>query len=842
MASPTIQIGGTLGHYQLLEQIGVGGMGVVFRAHDQRLARDVAIKLLRPGSLRSVAARHRVRNEAMALSRLSHPNIETIFEFDTQNNVDFVAVELIPGTSLDELIERGPLPISLATSLAVQLLRGLSAAHDKGVIHRDLKPSNVRVTPDGFLKILDFGISHVEDEISSDLTTETHASAFSGTLSYMSPEQLRGLSSSVRSDLYAVGLILYEMCTGRLPFTETGTPLIDAILNQPIPKPSRFRNDIGAQLEAVILKALEKVPKLRYQSGREMTQDLEKVDAKPIAAQGRRKLQFVLTACGALILALIGVTERSRISTLIEKQLHPVPAYKYIAIMPFRTVSNDDSAFDRGLTEAVAAKLMEITVSQPVQVVSPRELESEHVANVTDARKKLGVNLAIEGSLQASTRATRVSLELVDSETRRLLRAIDFSVSAQDTFELEDQIIDRVVNLLEVEIHKGLSVEGAGTTNSEAFKLYTRGVGLLQNRNSPEDVDNGIQQLEQALAMDPGYAAAHAELGIAYGIKYQSAKNPALVTLGRQQCDKAASLASRLSTAFLCLGSLDLLTGEYEQAASSFNAAVDADPAQHEAYGYLAEAYERLGRVAQAEETYKQAIKATPNYAVAYDRLATFYSRRARYKEAAAELQKAVDLAPQAPIYWSSLGGVYYYSGEYEKALGVLDHAIALRPSYQAYNNLGNSYFALGRYADAISAFEAMVALAPQQVLAHGNLARSYYWYPPKRYLARGEYESALKLVNADLQVNSRDADAHLLAALYLAMLSRPKEALEHLNFCLSTSQNDAETLYFAAIIHATLGNRKEALRWREKAIASGYSVAEILRTPELSELPALRN
>src|SRR5581483_833809 len=413
MSAPTRHAGGMLGRYRLVEQIGAGGMGVVYRAHDERLGRDVAIKVLVPGSIRSVVARHRVRNEAIALSRLSHPNVETIFEFDTQEDCDFLVVELIEGVSLDELLTRGPLPQTLAVSLTMQLLRGLAAAHEKGIIHRDLKPSNLRLTHESFLKILDFGIADLGDEQSKshELTTETHSTILTGTLAYMSPEQLRGAQPDARSDIYGAGLVLYQMCVGRPPYSETGALLIDAILNRPVPPPIKFNAEICQPLQEIILKALQKDPKQRYQSAREMLRDLEVLDAAVARRSQHRSLQFASVILLVLILGLIIGLEHRRITRWVESRLHPVPANKYVAVMPFRSVTDDDAAFDEGLTEAVAARLMEITAAQPVQIVSPRELQAEHVSDIDDAHKKLGVNLGLEGTLMRSSSTVRVTQE-----------------------------------------------------------------------------------------------------------------------------------------------------------------------------------------------------------------------------------------------------------------------------------------------------------------------------------------------------------------------------------------------------------------------------------------------
>lgn len=841
--SPFIQSGGMLGRYRIVEQIGVGGMGVVYRAHDERLERDVAIKILAPGTVRSSLARHRVRNEALALSRISHPNIETIFEFDSLDQWDFLVVELIPGMGLDELLAHGPVSQSEAIMLCAQLLRGLAAAHEKGIVHRDLKPSNLRLSSDGFLKILDFGLAQFEDSDGTlpDFTTETHNTVFAGTLAYMSPEQVRGLALSPRSDLYSVGVVLYQMVTGQLPFIASGATLINAILNRPVPAPNRISKGIGGELQRVILKAMEKDLKRRYQSAREMLVDVEALasGAAQRAKLLKTRIQIGVTAALFTVAAIAGVVERSRISSWLDRQLHPVPQNRYVAVLPFRSTGSQpaDAAFNEGLTDAVASKLMEITGAQPVQIVSPDELRAQHVSGAEDASKKLGVNLVLDGQVQQVAAHTRVNLNLVDTGTGRLVRASSLSTDSSNPFELEDEVISTAVQMLEIEIHKNIGARGHGTTNPEAFRFYTRGRGLLQNQTNPEDVESAISQFQQALAIDPGHADAYASLGISLLAKYKYEKNPRLVDRTREACEQSITLDSRLPEASICLGTLRLATGDYEGAASNFQMAIDDDSGSDEAYGNLGIAYERLGRSKQAEHAYQKAVAMRPQYAAGYDRLAVFYNHQAQYEKAAAALEKATQLAPRAAVYWASLGGTHYLAGNYQQALLALRHSIDVRPSYQAYNNLGNSYFALKRFPDAIAAFEETVALSPKQMQAHGNLARAYYWYPPKRSLARGEYLQALALAKEELKINPKDADAHLLSAQYYAMLGDVDPSMRNLEIALHTSPGDAETLYFAAMIYAQFGEPQAAIAWLQQAIAHGYSRSEILCTPELDIL-----
>lgn len=272
-------IGQTLSHYRIVEKIGAGGMGVVYRAHDEQLDRDVAVKVLPAGRLTDKVARKQFRKEALALARLNHPNIETVHEFGTQDGVDFLVMENIRGELLSDKLTEGVLPEQEAVRLGIQLAEGLAAAHEQGVVHRDLKPGNLMITPDGRVKILDFGLAKLlHPELPSDMTRSitVETGSVSGTVPYMAPEQLRGFETDARSDIYASGAVLYEMATGQRAFPEEQSALlIDAILNQTPAPPSTRNPCVTPALESVILKALEKEPSRRYQSAREFHGALE---------------------------------------------------------------------------------------------------------------------------------------------------------------------------------------------------------------------------------------------------------------------------------------------------------------------------------------------------------------------------------------------------------------------------------------------------------------------------------------------------------------------------------------------------------------------------------------
>src|SRR3990170_3291892 len=275
-------IGKMVSHYRIIEKIGAGGMGEVYRGHDEHLGRDVAIKVLPAGTLADEHARRRFRKEAEALSKLNHPNIQTVHDFDTQQEVDFLVVEFIPGPTLADKLAAGALPEKELASLGSQIAAALEEAHERGVVHRDLKPGNIKVTPKGQVKVLDFGIAKLLKPAGPTATTESLAEThgMAGTLPYMAPEQLRGEAADPRSDIWAAGVLLYEMATGRVPFGERVFSLLsESILHRPPPPPSRLKPGLSPRLEEIILKCLEKEPENRYQSAKELGVDLRRLAA-----------------------------------------------------------------------------------------------------------------------------------------------------------------------------------------------------------------------------------------------------------------------------------------------------------------------------------------------------------------------------------------------------------------------------------------------------------------------------------------------------------------------------------------------------------------------------------
>jgi serine/threonine protein kinase/tetratricopeptide (TPR) repeat protein len=854
-------IGLEFSHYRISEQIGSGGMGVVFRAHDNHLEREVAIKVLHPGTITDEVARKHLHKEALALSKLNHPNIATIYDFDGQRGIDFLVMEYIPGITLNRKLAAGSLPEKEVIRLGVQLAEGLSAAHEHGVVHRDLKPGNLRLTEDGRLKILDFGLAKfwqpVPECATAESLSETHAMA--GTLPYMAPEQLLGAEIDARTDIHAAGSVLYEMATGQRPFAEVPSAhLIGAILRSTPAEPRTLNPKLSPDLERIIGKCLEKEPENRYQSAKELAVDLFRLgrDTRPVPSSSRdhivnrsswirlnRSVLLWAAIVVAVVLAAVALLGPMRQQLRSRLGLSPIPHEKQVAVLPFSVVGSDPetAAFGAGLTETLTAKLTQLTGDPSLQVVPATEIRAKHVSTVDDARKEFGANLALEGSLHKSGEQVRVNYILVDAHSLRQIRASSITVVSTDPFGAEDAVVDGAIRMLDLKVqaHERLALESHGTQVARAYDYYLQGRGYLQNYDRAENLDSAIQVFERALALDSSYALAFAGLGDAYWKKYEDSKESAWIEKSRKACEQANRLDGRLSSAHVCLGTLYIGTGNYQEAVVEFEHAVENEPTNDAAFHGLADAYERLGKLQDAENTYRRAIDLRPHYWASYNWLGVFFYRQARFGEAAKMFSQVVALSPDSFRGYSNLGAAYVEQARYDEAIGVLDRSIVIRPTAYGYTNLGNAYFFLRRYEEADRAYEQAVKLTENDSLLWWNLGDGYYWTPGKRSQSMAAYRQAIAIAEEDLRVNPKDSDAYGVLAICHAMLEEKKPALDALQRGLQLLPHDPSLLFEAAIVHNQFDQPDEVIDWLKKAVAAGYSPSRIRDLPNFE---ALRN
>ena len=818
-------------------------MGVVFRAHDERLDRDVALKILSPGTLINESARQRFRNEALTLSKFSHPNVAYIFDFDTENGIDFLVMEFVEGVTLHHKVREGAFPEEEVTRLGAQIANALGEIAKFGMVHRDLKPANIVLTPGGDVKLLDFGLAKLLPM--NEITRSSGASPdLAGTLPYMSPEQLKGQPADSRNDIYSLGVVLYELATAKRPF-EGAVPaqLVEDILHKSPPPPQHLNPSLTAGLEATILRCLVKDPVHRYQSAAEVRAALEAVESgagiSPVPIRrrwsSRQKVYLVgllvLIACVAAYLIV-----RHRMA------VRRAPSHvNQLAILPLAATNGDRdaAAFGNGLIHTLTSRLTKLTATHALQVVPASEIRGKNVSSLREASEEFGANLGVELNIERSAGLVRVSYALIDAKRHQQLAGDTITASSDDPFALEDQVAESLANALQLQLdpQEKRVLTQHDTAQPAAYDYYLQGRGYLQDFHKPENVESAIVEFNRALQYDPNYALALSGLGEAYWRKYQHTKHAELVTQAKSSCQHAIQLDKYQAAGHLCLGLLDDGTGAYETAIQEYRTAAELEPTSDAALSGLANAYQQLGRADDAEKTFRKAIALRPNYWASYNWLGIFYMGAARYDDAVQMFSQVIALVPDSFAGYSNLGGVYIQSGNYAKAIPALERSIAIRPTAPAVSNLAFAHFNLKGYAESAALFEKASQLDPEDFQIWGNLGDAYYWTKNQRSQSRPAYEKAVDLASKVLQVNSRDTTTLTAIAYYYAMLGKSGPARSYIKQALHLAPNSSDVLFNAALIANQLGSTKEALDYLDKAVAAGCSRTLLQDTPNFDNL-----
>jgi len=585
----------TLSHYRILEQIGAGGMGVVFRAHDERLDRDVALKVLPPGTVAEMSDRRRFHKEALTLSKLNHPNIATVHDFDTQDGTDFLVEELIEGLSLDTMLLSGPMAEKEIVDLGLQLAEGLAVAHQHGVIHRDLKPGNVRVTPDGRLKILDFGLAMIlRGEVSSTAVTESvsETKAFVGTLPYMAPEQLLGGKVDARTDIWATGCILYEMATGRRPFPGSGPALTEAIVHQQPPAAGALNPKISLALEEVIRKCLEKDPANRYFSVLEIAGDLRRAVSEPSARARLRWRDWRLLAVAAGLVLAAGVGMRR------------------------------ESIVRRSSSGAAA------TAVAPTQK-APHESYLAGLKYLQRWDKEANLDTAI-GLFEQALKA--------DPDFALGFSALGEAHWAKYRLDHDARWIDEAEK----------DCKRAAELNSQLPAVY---VTLARVHNGKGQYNLALQEIQQALQLEPFDADALLSEAAVYASMGQAER-------AESTYRKAAALRPQDWNGYYELGVFYYRQRRYTEAATQFEKVLEITPDNAMAHATLGGMDQLVGKGAEAEQHLKQSLALQPSYA-AYTNLGALYYRERRWAESVDMTRKALEINGSDWRAWSNLGIAY---------------------------------------------------------------------------------------------------------------------------------------------------------------------------------------
>jgi serine/threonine protein kinase/tetratricopeptide (TPR) repeat protein len=859
MERGALDSGTLLGSYEILAPLGSGGMGDVYRARDTHLNREVAIKVLSPSFVHDPNLLMRFRREAHVLASLNHPNIVTIYDIGRESHTVYIAMELVEGKALDEILAAGAMPTRDLLDIAIQIGAGLAVAHESGIVHRDLKPKNVMIRKDGLAKILDFGLSKLAPGFPpSDFdgtAAATEQGVLLGTIDYMSPEQASGLPTDFRSDQFSFGSLLYEMITGERPFHRETVPQTLAAIIEDEPKPIASLNPkVPAAIEAMVHRCMAKKPEGRYTSTQELARELKEVrdssvveGNRSLSANARMILHRVplwleITLAAALVVAGIGVADprlfekvrgwTESLSAITEKQL---------VVLPFTNVGNDpeNQSFCDGLVEILSSKLSQLEQFQrKVRVVPSSDVLREGIVSVREARQTFGATLAITGSVQRTENRVRVAINLVDPQTLLQLKSKTIDTEARDISVLQDGVVLEVAELLDVKLSSQAKqvLAVGGTTVPSAYEYYMQGRGYLQRYEVAQNIDTAIALFNLALGQDRHYALAEAGLGEAYWRKYEQTKDTQWAEQAKKSSAAAIGLNDKLAQVYVTLGMIHTGTGHFDEAVQNLQKALALDPINSDAYRELAKTYQQMGRLKDAGSTYLNAIAVRPGYWGTYNELGGFYYRLGRYAEAEKEFRQVVALTPDNARGYSNLGVIAYSQKRYGEAAKMFEKSAAIKPTDFAYSNLGTIYYTLGQYPEAARYYEKAIQMNGHDSLWWHNLAAAYQWsHNPEK--ARTAFQRTAELAEEQRRVNPRDPVLLVRLADAYSNLNQGQRARQLIQQGLALASDDVSNMFNASEIYEQLGDRELALQWIAKAIKAGYSRDLIEKSPTLARL-----
>ncbi|HET7442232.1 MAG TPA: protein kinase [Terriglobales bacterium] len=765
--------GEVLGHYRILEKVGEGGMGRVYRARDEHLDCDVALKVLPPCSAGNEFARKQFQKEAQVLARLNHPNIAIVHDFDNQQGLDYLVMEYIPGITLSDKLAGGKLPEKQVIRLGTQLAEGLGAAHEHGVIHSDLKPSNLRLNEDGRLKILDFGLAKLRLPVTATATTaslpETHALA--GTLPYMAPEQLLAGEVDARTDIHAAGCVLYEMATGERPFAELETSkLISAILSRTPLSPVAITPDVSAELRRIIEKCLEKEPENRYQSAKELAIDLRRLQtggltaagpavrlatrswAKPVG-QGLGILAVVVILLFAFNLGgwrqhLLGGTGGRRIESL--------------AVLPMKNFSGDPGQefFADGMTDALIAGLAQIKAVKVISRTSVMHYKgtSETLPQIA---RELGVDGIVETSVLRSGDRLRLTVQLIDARQDRHLWANSYQRNMTDVLALQADLVEAIAGEIKVQLtpQESERLKTVRSVDPEVYDTTLKGKAILEYATREEQIRQAIELFQKAVDRDSTYAPAWAGL--------------------------AEATWSLAATGFEFVAPNEVRA----KAIVAADKALELDPNLPDAHKARATiATDGDWNFELAQQHFKKALELRPGYAAAHNLYGQILQvPLARFDEARRHFDRARELDPLSPWNDVNLVAWWLYQGQPDKALEEGRRASQGHPP--------------------------LWIIPVQMAIAHLLLEQ------PDQ--AVSQFETALKLLQGE-------RPTALIAPLGLAygLAGRRADALRILAELEQKSRKHYVSPYHLAIVYSGLGQTDEAFRLLDQALEQ--------RTPSL--------
>ena len=837
---------GCLGTYEILERVGEGGVGVVFRARDTRLNRVVALKVLSESLSSDAELRARLLREARAEACLSHPNIATCFEIGAAapqppdliapggpgphpELVYYLAMEYVPGRDLLQMIEEKPLPIARVLDLAVQIASGLEAAHAAHVIHRDLKPGNVRVTPEGQVKILDFGLARIWSTKPPGGETpsfQTSEGRVMGTAAYMSPEQARGDAVDARSDLFGLGVLLYQTVTGKLPFTGQSAIEIFHAASTEEPQPlSRYASGVPEELERIVRKLLEKEPRNRYQSAHEALTDLARLrDGRtPVTRSHARDARSGRGAAILLLAGLLIAIVAAAAWWTMPWRLKGAPS-RTLAVLPFENATGDTTleAVSAGLAEDLRNGLVQHTDVNVVSRGATAALPKGDRTPRTVAHE-LGVGAMLTGTVRRESGSARLEVELVDTHTGFVRWSETYDLSAGQALRSEQDMVQRVAARLRAKTDlAGTGHKPVTTSALHAYDEYLIGVKELQDADDPQAEDRAADHFAAALSQDPEFSLALAGRARALLRIYKRDKQPETLRSAELTADQAIQLAPDLLEARIARSEILRVTGHFDEAIRDLEEVVARRPHWDEGCVQLAATYRDAGRLAEAETWYRKAVALRPDYWKNWNSLGAILFRRGDYAGAREAFAQIVRLVPDKNRGYEQLAAVDVKMGKIDQAIAeyrrlptpVADGVLA--------SNLGTALYYDRRLKEAEEFYRLAVRVEPNTAMFRQNLGDCLN-REGRVDEARDSYRDAVRLAEDDLRMTPQNPELRLARAVYLAKAgecAEAKRAIDEVSPHLP--QDVSDYAYRSAMVNSLCGRRAQALDALRRAIALG--------------------
>ena len=852
--------------YEIVGRIGAGGMGVVYKAHDRKLQRTVALKFLPPGLNAGDLDKERFLREARIASSLDHPNIGVIHGIEeTSDGHTFIVMAFYEGQSLADRIQSGLLSAPEVVDIAIQIARGLAEAHSRNIVHRDIKPSNVMLTTHGLVKIVDFGLARINEATA----TLTHGTA--GTLSYISPEQATGKKADQRSDIWAFGVSLLEALTGNNPFQrENMAATFMAIVNEAPPP----LDDVPLEVQHIVYRCLSKDPIRRYQSCSELLVDLETAKSAlnnagmassspkrrgqtkalresrqqasrsawplPAAKPGHGWMRSLGAVAAVLLLLastllLPAVRERVQAVLLRNSQMH-------IAVLPFDNLGSNpqNEPLVEGMVDSLSGRLSNLEVGkQSVWVIPSSEVRRLKVADPASALRELGATMVVKGTIARDGQQVRLTMSLIDTKNLRQIGSVDLQDQAGDLASLQDEAVAKLARLMKISVTADMLRSTGGSVNPAAYEDYLTALGYMQRYDKPGNVDLAIQALKNSVTTDPRFALGYAQLGEAYRLKNRLDQNPNWLAEAQANCRKAAEIDNQIPAVHVTLARIHDLTGQHDLALQEFQRALDINPRDAVALDGLARSYENSGRVADAEAAFKKSAALRPDSWDAYNELGNFYDRQSKFQDAIQQYRHALELTPDNAQVYTNLAGTYLNTGDPKfqgDAERALKKSVELNPSYPAYANLGNLYLTEQRYQESASVTEKALKLNDHDYMVWNNLVLAYEWLKDKDK-AEAARQRTLALLEQAVKLTPQDATAQAnLAALY-AHYGFTTKAATRIQTALALAPNDSGVIAEVAEAYELLGQRDQAISHMQKAVQKGFALDQAKIDPELTAL-----